>query len=64
VPHAQHDLGLVLQAGTAPVVLPAEADAKTESLLASFFEPQCGHAVPSQWLERTRISLSRSHFSQ
>jgi hypothetical protein len=32
--------------------------------LDNFFEPQCGHAVPFQSLERTRISLSRSHFSQ
>jgi hypothetical protein len=35
-----------------------------ENFLDSFFDPQCGQAVPFQSLERTRISLSRSHFSQ
>jgi hypothetical protein len=40
------------------------ADAKTESFLVSLVEPQCGQVVPFQSLERTRISLSRSHFSQ
>ena len=40
------------------------AEAKTENFLDSFLDPQCGQAVPFQWLERTRISLSRSHFSQ
>jgi hypothetical protein len=32
--------------------------------LSSFVEPQCGHFVPRQSEERTRISLSRSHFPQ
>jgi hypothetical protein len=48
----------------AGLVAPAVADAKVENFLASFVEPQCGHFVPSQLLERTRISLSCSHFSQ
>jgi hypothetical protein len=43
---------------------PAPADANTDNLLASFVEPQCGHFVPFQALERTKISLSLSHFSQ
>lgn len=64
VPHIPHELGLLVQAGAALVPPPAVAEANTESFLASFFEPQCGHAVPFQSLERTRISLSRSHFSQ
>jgi hypothetical protein len=45
-------------------LLPALAEAKVENFLDSFFEPQCGHSAPFQLLERTRISLSRSHFSQ
>jgi len=40
------------------------AEAKMENFLDNFFDPQCGQAVPFQALERTRISLSRSHFSQ
>jgi hypothetical protein len=43
---------------------PAALEANTESFLASLGEPQCGHLVPSHFVERTRISLSRSHFSQ
>ena len=45
-------------------VLPAVAEANAENFLASLVEPQCGHFVPFQSLERTRISLSVSHFSQ
>jgi hypothetical protein len=45
-------------------VSPATFEANTENFLESFVEPQCGHAVPSQLVERTRISLSRLHFSQ
>jgi hypothetical protein len=39
-------------------------EAKTESFLERRVEPQLGHLVPFQSLERTRISLSFSHFSQ
>jgi hypothetical protein len=56
------ELGVPLQEGSDPA--PPAADAKTESFLASLVEPQCGHFVPSQLLERTRTSLSFSHFSQ
>ena len=42
----------------------APADANTDSRLESFVESQCGHLVPFHLLERTSISLSRSHFSQ
>jgi len=45
---------------TAP--LPDEAN--TESRFDSFGEPQCGHLVPFQSLERTSTSLSFLHFSQ
>jgi len=39
-------------------------EAKVEKLFASFVEPQCGHFVPFHLLDRTRISLSFSHFPQ
>ena len=45
------------QGGTS-LPLSATLDAKTDSFLSSFFEPQCGQAVPFQREERTRISLS------
>lgn len=55
------ELGLPVQEGSdAPAVL----DANTENFFANFVEPQCGHLVPAQSLERTRTSLSRSHFPQ
>jgi hypothetical protein len=55
-----HDLGVPVQVGS--VLFPVEAN--TESFFASLAEPQCGHLAPFQSLDRTRISLSRSHFSQ
>jgi hypothetical protein len=45
-------------------VEPAPAEANVENFLDNFLEPQRGHSAPFQSLERTRISLSRSHFSQ
>ena len=57
------DLGVPVQTGASPPPS-ALADAKTENFFASFLEPQCGHLVPLQSLERTRTSLSLSHFSQ
>jgi hypothetical protein len=51
------------EAGALDELLPPE-EANTESLLESFAEPQCGHVVPFHLLERTKISLSCSHFSQ
>jgi hypothetical protein len=42
----------------------APAAANVENFLDNFFEPQCGHSEFFQSVERTRISLSRSHFSQ
>jgi hypothetical protein len=39
-------------------------EANTESFFISFFEPQCGHLVPFQLLERTSTSLSRRQSPQ
>jgi len=47
-----------------PVPPLATDEANTESFFESFDEPQCGHFVPSQSLERTRISLSFSQAAQ
>jgi hypothetical protein len=58
------------QAGPSPaqqaslLLVLAAVEANTDSLLVSRTEPQCGHFVPRQSLERTRISLSLSHLSQ
>ena len=60
MPQAQQELGLPLQ--ESPSEGPDEA--KTESFLTSLVEPHFGHWVPSQLTERTRISLSVSHFWQ
>ena len=45
------------QGGASPP-LAATFEAKTDSFLLSLIDPQCGHAVPCQRVERTRISLS------
>ena len=39
-------------------------EANTESFLDNLVEPQFGHLVPCHLLDRTRISLSFSHFAQ
>jgi hypothetical protein len=57
------ELGLPVQTGASLAPTPL-AEAKTERFFTSFVEPQCGHFVPFQSLERTRISLSLSHFPQ
>jgi hypothetical protein len=54
--------GLPLQEASA--FSPPVLDANTESFFVSLVEPQCGHLVPSQALDRTSISLSFSHFAQ
>jgi len=56
------ELGTPEQPGAAAVLPPALLDANVENFFSSFVEPQCGHFVPSQLLERTRISLSFPHF--
>jgi len=43
---------------------PEPAEAKVENFFDSFFEPQCGQAASFQSVDRTRISLSFSHFPQ
>ena len=54
---------LPVQEGASPLP-PTTEEANTENFLVSFAELQCGHFVPSQLLERTRISLSFPHFPQ
>jgi len=56
-----HEAGFPVQLGLS-VAAPVEA--KTDSFLESFGEPQIGHFVPFQSFDRTRISLSLSHSSQ
>jgi hypothetical protein len=53
-----------VQAGAGAAPLFAVDEANVENFFSILAEPQCGHFVPVQLLERTRISLSRSHFSQ
>jgi len=62
VPQSPHDFGLPVQIGSAGS--PAPFEANTESRFVSRVEPQWGHGVPSQLLDRTSTSLSFSHFSQ
>jgi len=64
VPHMPQEWGVPVQEGAGSEPPPLTLEAKTESFFESFVEPQWGHGVPSQWLERTRISLSFSHFPQ
>jgi hypothetical protein len=55
-------LGVPLHAG--PLSSPAPLDAKTESFFSSLLDPQSGHFVPFQSVERTSTSLSRSQSLQ
>jgi hypothetical protein len=65
VPHIPQEVGVPVQPGAGSgLLLPAVVEAKVENFFANLVEPQWGHFVPSQWPERTRISLSRSHFPQ
>jgi len=62
-----HDLGLPLHAGPSPAEPPPELApecAKTESFFCNLADPHRGHNVPVQSEDRTKISLSCSHFSQ
>jgi hypothetical protein len=63
VPHIPHELGTLEHDGAPPPPL-ALLEANVENFFDSFVEPQCGHLVPFQSLECTRISASRSHFPQ
>lgn len=58
-----HEPGVPEQLG-AGSFSPPLAEANTDSFFTSLVEPQCGHFVPFQALDRTRISLSRSQFPQ
>jgi hypothetical protein len=62
VPHIPQERGFPEQDGSAPPS--AAPEANTESFFVNFSEPQCGHFVPVQSLERTSTSLSFSHFAQ
>jgi hypothetical protein len=56
------ELGTPEQDGASP--LSPVLEANTENFFESFVEPQCGHLVPSQSVDRTRTSLSLSHLPQ
>jgi len=43
---------------------PALLEAKVENFFSKRVDPQCGHLVPVQSLDRTSTSLSFSHFRQ
>jgi hypothetical protein len=58
-----HELGWPLQEAPSDDP-PPTLEAKTDSFFVNRFAPHWGQAVPCQWLERTRISLSVPHFSQ
>lgn len=62
MPHIPQERGVPEHVGDAASL--ATLEAKTESFLESFFEPHFGQGVPSQLLERTRISLSALHLPQ
>jgi hypothetical protein len=62
VPHIPHEPGVPLHEGAS--LAPPVEEANTENFLSSFVEPQYGHGVPCQSLERTRSSLSFPHFPQ
>jgi len=57
-----HELGTPLQDG--PSLAPPVLEANTENFFESLMDPQCGHLVPLVSRDRTRISLSFSHFPQ
>ena len=63
MPHIPQELGTPVQEGPASLDEPL-LEANTDSFLVSLAEPHTGHFAPFQLLERTRISLSFSHFSQ
>jgi hypothetical protein len=63
VPHIPQELGVPVHEGAgAESALPL--DANTENFFVSFGEPQSGHLVPFQSLDRTNTSLSCSQLLQ
>jgi hypothetical protein len=63
VPHNPQEDGVPVQ-DAPPDESSPPPEAKTESFLVKRLEPHFGQDVPSQWLERTRISESVPHFPQ
>jgi hypothetical protein len=61
VPHFPQEVGTPLQESA---LEPAMAEAKEENFFWILADPQRGHLVPFQSLDRNRISLSASHLSQ
>src|ERR1039458_3791521 len=63
---ADEDFAVVFALGAMKFVNRHEGSirSKVENFLEIFAEPQCGHFVPFQSAERTRISLSCSHWAQ
>jgi hypothetical protein len=61
--HPQELPRFTLHAGAGSLWWPPE-EAKTEKLFDNFVEPQCGHLVPFQRLDRTNNSLSFRHLPQ
>jgi hypothetical protein len=62
VPHIPQELGTPVH--ESPPLDPAMAEANEENFFSIFAEPQFGHLVPVQSLDRKSISLSLSHFAQ
>jgi hypothetical protein len=62
VPHIPQELGWPVQAAPSEASPPLEA--KSDNFLVNFLAPHSGQAVPSQRLDRTRISESFPHFPQ
>ena len=59
-----HELGTPEQLAASALPPPVTLAAKVENFFASRAEPHFGQGVPSQRLERTSTSLSRSQSSQ
>ena len=62
MPHRPQEAGTPLHESL--LLDPAIEEAKEENFFSIFEDPQRGHLVPFQLLERNRISLSCWHFSQ
>lgn len=62
VPQRPQERGLLVQAGAS--VSPPVLEAKTDSFFSKRTEPQSGHRVPCQSLDRTSSSLSFSQSRQ
>jgi hypothetical protein len=63
VPQRPHELGVPVQAEASAEFSPP-LEANTDSFFVKRLDPHFGQAVPSQRLERTRISESTPHFPQ